>query len=158
MTLPLGALRDCRLDPVDSQIESCTARITQKAIWRTPVSVLALHGVGAGKIQPRNGGISGLDGVALQAPIEQIVRRQLARHVVRCAARRTADGADMKNITPSHALATVDAPPSVAIPVPEKRISKRVRTAIDAMVAGDVSLRRPQMRSAYCVRMTPISS
>jgi hypothetical protein len=53
----------------------------------------------------------------------------------------SADGGDMENITPpgtpaKRALAVLDTPPP-AVPLPPKRISKKVRAAIDAMVSGD---------------------
>jgi hypothetical protein len=63
------------------------------------------------------------------------------RHAaVRCSPRLGADGGDMTNITPpgtpaNRALAALDNP-APAEPLPPRRISKKVRDAIDAMVAG----------------------
>jgi hypothetical protein len=50
------------------------------------------------------------------------------------------EGARMENITPpmpaKRALAVLDTPPP-AVPIPPRRISKKVRRAIDLMVTGD---------------------
>ena len=61
--------------------------------------------------------------------------------VVRCEQPGSADGADMENITPpgtpaKRALAVLDQP-APAVSGPPKRISKKVRAAIDAMVTGE---------------------
>jgi hypothetical protein len=53
-----------------------------------------------------------------------------------------AEGGSMENITPpgtpaKRALAVLDQTPAPAEPGPPKRISKKVRAAIDAMVSGD---------------------
>src|SRR5258708_27180990 len=63
------------------------------------------------------------------------------RHAaVRCGPKRKADGAIMEKITPpgtpaKRALAVLDTP-APAEPLPQRRISKKVRAAIDAMVSG----------------------
>ena len=61
---------------------------------------------------------------------------------MRCAATPSADGGSMENVTPpgtpaKRALAVLDQPPPDVPAGPPKRISKKVRAAIDAMVSGD---------------------
>src|SRR5258708_2001455 len=61
---------------------------------------------------------------------------------VRCEPAPSADGASMENITPpgtpaKRALAALDNPPPDVPAGPHKRISAKVRRAIDAMVSGD---------------------
>jgi hypothetical protein len=68
---------------------------------------------------------------------------KLAKHHARCVAnhRQAARVANMEKITPpgtpaKRALAAFDNP-APAEPLPPRRISKKVRAAIDAMVSGD---------------------
>src|SRR5258705_4014652 len=60
------------------------------------------------------------------------------RHVtVHCASPRTGDGARMETRMPSkRALAVLDEPPPTE-PLSTRRISKKVRAAIDALVNGN---------------------
>src|SRR6266478_3215134 len=55
---------------------------------------------------------------------------------VRCAERRTRESATMENTPAKRALATLDSPPPADVTGPPRRISKRVRVAIGAMVSG----------------------
>jgi hypothetical protein len=58
---------------------------------------------------------------------------------VRCDQAGTADDGSMENITSmpaKRALAVLDQP-APAVPTPPRRISKKVRAAIDLMVTGD---------------------
>jgi hypothetical protein len=85
-----------------------------------------------------------VDSVALLAMALESRRgptRKTSR-VVRCAATPSAHGATMENITPpgtpaKRALAVLDQPAPTTDIGPPKRISKRVRAAIDAMVTGE---------------------
>src|SRR6202165_1241096 len=70
--------------------------------------------------------------------------RLFAKRHAKCVAKPPprADGGSMENITPPgtpapRALAVLDQPPAPAESGPPKRISKKVRAAIDAMVSGD---------------------
>jgi hypothetical protein len=60
--------------------------------------------------------------------------------LVRCDGKGRAEAGGMENITPApakRALAVLDNPPAPADAVPARRISKKVRVAIDAMVSGE---------------------
>jgi hypothetical protein len=64
--------------------------------------------------------------------------------------------ASMENITPpgmpaKRALAVLDEPPP-AEPLPPRRISKKVRAAIDAMVSGDCKLIKDAAEKAGLAR------
>jgi hypothetical protein len=73
-------------------------------------------------------------------PFDQVGRNVKRDVSVRCASRPTGEGGRMENITPpmpaKRALATLDLPAPADVG-PPKRISKKVRAAIDAVVSGD---------------------
>ena len=84
--------------------------------------------------------------------------------VVRCAATPSAHGATMENITPpgtpaKRALAVLDTP-APSEPIAAKRISKKVRAAIDAMVSGQckkICDAAEKVGLAHAVRCTPLA-
>ena len=120
------------------QSKTCQYRILRLPFRDTPGAwPAALAPIGPGHNQPANPGLTGgLPRAAEKPPCA-------AQNVTfRCVAGGTAsaDGAIMEDIAPpmpaERALAALDQP-APADTGPPKRISKKVRAAIDAMVYGD---------------------